>query len=128
MSSWMPGSSPAMTKNLWSANLSDEQALVQFRLHIRDALRDQIVGDLAFDTLRQDFSGGGDGRFGGGGADIGYGLRFGLANFRLGHLGAARDELFHLGSGFDRESLSFGLGAGDDVGGFTLGVALFALI
>ena len=78
---------------------------------------------LAFGFLAQHFGGGGDGGFGGGAAHVGGGLRFGLGDLDLGHLGAARDEFLDLGLGFDGEPLGLGLGAGDDLLRLALGLA-----
>ena len=60
------------------------------------------------------FSAAADGGVGGGGAHVGDRLRLGLRDLGLGHLGAARDELFHLGLGFRGDPLGLGLGALDD--------------
>ena len=83
---------------------------------------------LPFTDSVRIFSAAADGGFGGGGAHVGDRLRFGLRDLGLGHLGAARDELFHLGLGFGGDPLGLGLGALDDAGGLGLGLALLALI
>src|SRR5213080_4864486 len=44
------------------------------------------------------------------GAHIGYSLGFSLRDLHLGHRGAARDKLFHLGLRFGSDPLGLGLG------------------
>ena len=51
-----------------------------------------------------------------------------MADFGFGHLRAPRHELLHLGLGLGRDPFGFGLGAGDDLGGFTFGFLLLAFV
>src|SRR4249920_3700004 len=74
-------------------------ASVQLLPDLGDALGEKIVGDLALHRLREDSGGGCDRGIGGGGADIGHGLRLGECDLALGGLGAPSDEIFHLGLG-----------------------------
>src|SRR5437868_12715191 len=75
------------------------KASVQLFANVLDALAEQIVGDLALHRLRQDGGGGCDRGLGSGGADIGQRLGFRQRDLALGGLGAADDEIFHLGPG-----------------------------
>src|SRR6185295_17523683 len=89
---------------------------------------EQIVGDRAFDRFRQDGRGGFDRGVGGGGADIGQRLGFGERDLALGGLGAAGDEVFHLGLGLGRDALGFGPGVGDDFLGLALRAGAAGLV
>jgi hypothetical protein len=51
-----------------------------------------------------------------------------LRDLGLRHLGAAGDELLHLGLGLCQHALGLGIRAGQDVGGFAFRIALLALI
>ena len=82
---------------------------------------------LPFTELGQHLLGGRHGGFRRCRAHVGDRLRFGLRDLGLGHLGAARDELFHLGLRFGRDPLGLGLGALDDRGRLFVGLALLAL-
>ena len=84
--------------------------------------------DLALGGLAEDLLGGGDGGFRRGGAHVGDGLRLGLGDLGLGHLGAAGDEFLDLGLGLGGEALGLGAGAGDDRLGLALGLAALALV
>ena len=100
---------------------------LNFFLDVFDALREQILGDLALGGGGEDLLGGGDRGIGRGGAHVGERLRLGLGDLRLRHLGAARDEIFHPRLGLGGETFGFGLGAGDDGFGLALGLTPLAL-
>ena len=86
------------------------------------------AASLPLVSCAEDLLGGGDGGFGGGAAHVGRGLRLGLGDLGLGHLGAAGDEFLDLGLGLDGEPLGLGLGAGDDLLRLALGLVALALI
>ena len=77
-------------------------------------------------TSGEDLLGGRDSGLGRRGTHVGHRLRLGLRDLGLGHLGAARDELFHLGLGLGGDALGLGLGARDDACGLGLGLLLLA--
>src|SRR5215813_5364574 len=93
-----------------------------------DALGEQVVGDLALDRFRQDARSRRDRGIGGGGADVGKRLRFGERDLAFGGLGAARDEVFHLGLGLGGDSLGFRPCVCDDLLGLTLGAGAAGLV
>src|SRR5207302_9804053 len=101
---------------------------VQLGANFGNALGEQVVGDRALDRPRQDGRGGFDRRVGGGGTDVGQRLGFGKRDLALGGLGAAGDEVFHLGFGFGRDAFGFGLGIGDDFLGLALGAGAAGLV
>src|SRR6201996_5324074 len=102
--------------------------LVQLRANFRDALGQQVVGDLALDRLRQDGGGRGDRGIGRRRTDIGDRLGFGQRNLAFRGLGAAGDEIFHLGLGLGRDALGLGLRAVDDVPGLAFGAGVTGLV
>src|ERR1700709_265336 len=93
---------------------------VELGANFRDALGQQIVGDLALDRSLQNVGGRSDRGVGRRRADVGDCLGFGQRDLALGGLGPPRDEVFHLGLGFGRDAFGLGLGIGDDVLGFSL--------
>ena len=68
----------------------------------------------ALHRLRQDGGGGRHRGVGGGGADVGQRLGLGERDLALGGLGAAGDEILHLGLGLGGDALGVGLRRGDD--------------
>src|SRR6202790_3850186 len=101
---------------------------VQLFANCRNALGQQLVGDLALHRLRQDGGSGSDGGVGRGGADIGQRLGFGQRDLVLGGLGAPRDKVFHLGLGFGCDPLGVGPCVGDDVLGLAFGAGGAGLV
>src|ERR1700681_3867347 len=101
---------------------------VQLFANCRNALGQQLVGDLALHRLRQDGGSGSDGGVGRGGAHIGQRLGFGQRDLVLGGLGAPRDKIFHLGLGFGCDPLGVGPRASDDVLGLAFGAGAAGLV
>src|ERR1700676_1808096 len=101
---------------------------VQLFANFRNALGQQLVGDLALHRLRQDGGSGSDGGVGRGGADIGQGLGLGSADLFLGGLGAPSEKIFHLGLGFGCDPLGVGPCVGDDVLGLAFGAGAAGLV
>src|ERR1019366_10214588 len=66
--------------------------LVQLVADVVDALGDQLAGELALGFLGEHLGGGGEGGLCRGATHVGGGLRFGLGDLDLGHLGAPRNE------------------------------------
>ena len=102
-------------------------ASVEFLPDVFDALLQQIDGDFALGGGGENFLCRGHGGVGGGGADVGERLSFGLGDLCLRHLGPAGDKIFHPGLGFGGNTLGLGLGAGNDGFGLALGLATLAL-
>src|SRR5207249_234436 len=65
---------------------------------------------------------------GGSGTVVGQRLGLGEGDLALGGLGAAGDEVFHLGLGLDRDAFGFGPGIGDDFLGLALGAGAAGLV
>src|SRR5712691_7131437 len=103
-------------------------ASIQLALEVRDALGNEVVGDLVLDGASEDRLRGGNGGLGGGRAHVGEGLSLGLRDLAFRHLGAAPDEFLDLGLGFGREPLGLGLGAGHARLRLLLGFVLLAPI
>src|SRR3984893_17201047 len=88
---------------------------VQLFADLDDTLGQEIVGDLAFHRFRQDGGSRGHRGVGRGRTHIGQRLGFGERDLAFGGLGAPDDKIFHLGLGFGRDALGFGLCGCDDV-------------
>ena len=90
---------------------TDGAGLVELRLHVGDALGDQVVGDLALGGLGRIFSAAATAASAAAARTSATACASAWRDLGLGHLGAAGDELFHLGLGLGGDPLGLGLGA-----------------
>src|SRR5205823_45912 len=96
--------------------------------NLGNTLGQQVIGERALDRLRQDRRRRRHRGIGGCRTNVGDRLRFGECDFALGGLGAAGDEIFHLGLGLGRDALGFDFGVGDDLLGLALGAGTLGLV
>src|SRR6478672_3845081 len=105
-----------------------EIALVQLGANLGNALGQEVIGHRTFYRLRQDRRRRRHRGIGGSGTDVSERLRFGERDLALGGLGAAGDEVFHLGLGLGRDALGFGLGVSNDFLGLAFGAGAAGLV
>ena len=99
-----------------------DQPLLQLGAHLADGGVRQRVGLGAGQAGGEDRFGGLGGEIHRGGLHVGGGLRLGLGDLALGHLGAALDLLLELFLGFLGQTLGVGLGGFQHGRGLALGL------
>ncbi|CCG06795.1 unnamed protein product [Pararhodospirillum photometricum DSM 122] len=102
--------------------------LVEAAGQVLDGVLDQAIALLVAEGFAHDATGGGNGNIGGGVADLGQGLGFGLGDALHGLLFAALDGGVQVGFGLGAQALGLFLGVADDVLGLFQGVTLAALV
>jgi len=95
--------------------------LVQLFANFRNALGQQVVGDLALHGLGQDGGCRRHGRVGRGRPHIGQCLRFGERDLAFGGLGAPCDKILHLDFGFGGDAFGLDLRCSNDLLGLAFG-------
>jgi len=86
----------------------------QLGLEVGNAFGDEIIGDAALDSLREDLLGRRNGGFGGGGAHVGQCLSL-ACPILVSAILVRRATTRHARPGLDREPVGLGLGAGHDL-------------